>query len=787
MANESHAEKITNPPDNVQDKTAFIFNNLSQLNLQTKCDEIKEILIKEYYPWMSQYLVLKRASIEINFHTLYSNFLDALKMPELLILTTNETFRNIKVLLRSDKSIANFSDRSLLKNLGHWLGMLTLGRNRPILHNDIDLKSLVLEAYNKGQQELLYVVPFVAKVIESCAKSKVFKPPNPWTMAIMNVLAELHQEPELKLNLKFEIEVLCKNLNIDVTDLKPAYYLKDPERPAKIVHQLSPPSKASKEKEAAAIPPPPGIPAIPATSANEETGSGAGTSAASPASSGIEAIATGPAEPRYGFNDISLQTYSSCISQHMIINPNIALFHTHPQLKQIVRTALERTINDWVIPVVDRSIKIALKTTESIIRKDFALDPDESVMRSAAQYMARNLSAGMAMITCKDQLIPAIQGNVKNAFSSALPQQQKEQIEVAATQIANDNVELVCAFIQKSAIEKCTPEVDKLLQPELDIRKLARQENSSYCDSRALTYQAERMPQPIRLKVGAIPPAQLSVYEEFGRNIPGFQRLTDRDTFPKVETPGMSAGTPASIASVLSSNIPLATNSTGHLGPGNFGGDEIGLLYDELISKCEQFIQFCTSFPQLAVQINNVKLLNEILLMTRQHRDQAAAVNLLNKAVEGLMEGYVVIPDCLEPMKLYRDIHLRVLRLLQDNRAFGAVYANKAIARCMIECREAIRYNFDAIDLLISTNFVNLQQYDFSLAQLLEAGNYAAVTFATKLLQVSFEVIILSFSLCTFLRCLNLVENSVKKRFRFKIFLFIFRLIFIGVFSEQPA
>lgn len=78
-----------------------------------------------------------------------------------------------KVLLRSDKGIANFSDRSLLKNLGHWLGMLTLGRNKPILYIDLDIKSLLVEAYNKGQQELLYVVPFVAKVLESCAKSKV--------------------------------------------------------------------------------------------------------------------------------------------------------------------------------------------------------------------------------------------------------------------------------------------------------------------------------------------------------------------------------------------------------------------------------------------------------------------------------------------------------------------------------------------------------------------------------------------------------------------------------------
>lgn len=45
---------------------------------------------------------------------------------------------------------------------------------------------------------------------------KVFKPRNPWTMSVMNCLAELHQEPELKLTLKFEVEVLCKALNIDI-------------------------------------------------------------------------------------------------------------------------------------------------------------------------------------------------------------------------------------------------------------------------------------------------------------------------------------------------------------------------------------------------------------------------------------------------------------------------------------------------------------------------------------------------------------------------------------------
>lgn len=67
----------------------------------------------------------------------------------------------------------NFSDRSLLKNLGHWLGMITLARNRPILLDNIDLKMLLVEAFNNGHQELLFIVPFIAKILESCSKSKV--------------------------------------------------------------------------------------------------------------------------------------------------------------------------------------------------------------------------------------------------------------------------------------------------------------------------------------------------------------------------------------------------------------------------------------------------------------------------------------------------------------------------------------------------------------------------------------------------------------------------------------
>lgn len=50
-----------------------------------------------------------------------------------------------------------------------------------------------------------------------------------------------------------------------------------------------------------------------------------------------------------------------------------------------------------------------------------------------------------------------------------------------------------------------------------------------HCDSAVLTYQTARMPEQIRLKVGGISSAQFSVYDEFARNIPGFQPMTERD------------------------------------------------------------------------------------------------------------------------------------------------------------------------------------------------------------------------------------------------------------------
>ncbi len=69
------------------------------------------------------------------------------------------------------------------------------------------------------------------------------------------------------------------------------------------------------------------------------------------------------------------------------------------------------------------------------------------------------------------------------------------------------------------------------------MRKHARTEGRRYCDPVVLTYQAERMPEQIRLKVGGVTQHQITVYEEFVRNVPGFQPTNHDGSFMKQQPP----------------------------------------------------------------------------------------------------------------------------------------------------------------------------------------------------------------------------------------------------------
>ncbi|KAI8028718.1 CCR4-NOT transcription complex subunit 1 [Camellia lanceoleosa] len=102
------------------------------------------------------------------------------------------TYENCKVLLGSELIKSSSEERSLLKNLGSWLGKITIGINQVLRAREVDPKSLIVEAYEKGL--MIAVIPFTSKILEPCQNSLAYQPPNPWTMGLWKEWLQYFQD-----------------------------------------------------------------------------------------------------------------------------------------------------------------------------------------------------------------------------------------------------------------------------------------------------------------------------------------------------------------------------------------------------------------------------------------------------------------------------------------------------------------------------------------------------------------------------------------------------------------
>ena len=129
------------------------------------------------------------------------------------------------------------------------------------------------------------------------------------------------------------------------------------------------------------------------------------------------------------------------------INHQLPLFQKRPELTCCVQTAIESATSGRLgKEVVVRSITMTLVTAENIIKKDFSLDPEESRMRMAAQYMVRHIAAAAVLIYARDQLSTEIKNNLVQNFTANIPkqiltQQVYQEVEEAANCVTADNLE----------------------------------------------------------------------------------------------------------------------------------------------------------------------------------------------------------------------------------------------------------------------------------------------------------------------------------------------------------
>lgn len=137
-----------------------------------------------------------------------------------------------------------------------------------------------------------------------------------------------------------------------------------------------------------------------------------------------------------------------------------------------------------------------------------------------------------------------------------------------------------------------------------------------YCDAVALTYQAERIPEQIRLKVGGISPLQMSVYEEFARNIPGFLPLSERDSALFIPKP-----------TVVMEPPPTHTTTSFQMSQ----SDDLVTLFEKLALEADQFIQATNGQGIYATMYDCMVLIRECLMFSMHNREIGSNIATIQK------------------------------------------------------------------------------------------------------------------------------------------------------------
>lgn len=468
----AHAGDYPVPETATVDKVHFLVNNITNTNVDVKAKELAAVVAQDFYPWFANYLVVKRAAQEPNFHPVYVLLVEKWGDKSLRNNLVSITVHYCKVMLGSRLLKSNSSERTLLKNLGSWLGKLTLGCNKPVRQKHLDIKQTILRAYSQGM--MLPILSFVRHLMEPCATSIAFKPPNPWTMAILGLLVEIYNLEGIRTSIKFEVELLFKQMDLLLSDVEPS----------NLIEGLPRDMDNNMDFAVAKVAPSP----QPISRTGEVSDQGQPAPALDPA-----VIASLP----------SLA----------VINPQLSMVGERLQLKSLVVMSIERALVEIIAPVVERSVTIACMTCQQLISKDFAFEGDVDTVRKAANTSVAGLAQSLALVTAREPLRIAVTNNLRSLLAQRLEPSALEQV---ITLLVSDNLDLCCQIIEKAAGERSQRELDERLAPSYSARAKARAAGQVFKDPAFRDGQLPAsLPDALKAKPGALTAQQQKVYQDF--------------------------------------------------------------------------------------------------------------------------------------------------------------------------------------------------------------------------------------------------------------------------------
>ena len=485
------------PNESLSDRLLFFVNNMTADKLSGKISETKDLLHEKYYSWFSNYLVAERAKLEPNNHALYASLvfeLDAIFYEFVL----ETTILEIEHLLCCFKDTAN--ERQSLKNLGAWLGNITLANDRPLKRDQVALKYLLVEAFDFNT--LPVVIPLVSKILEQASHSKIFRPPSPWVLGILKVLAELYDCADLKLNLKFVIEVLLNAFDMKVKDITPSTIVRthNPNPEALAAMFGFRPVSAMPDLGSLAL----------ENDQNFQMQQHLQQQALLQQQQNLQQQHPSARQDDY----MSPAASTSQLDASFSNLKGTTVFVQNPNLRRAFQASLARAVRECAVPILNRVSEAVLTTTEALIRKDFATELDVAKFRKSYQILAQQLAHSMVICSGRKILSETVEATMLQLLGL---QVNPSEFPLAELNLAiQGNVDLCVDIVENLAASNIGELIEERMRPQVATRE-RHPAGTPFMDPAVSEYVLQ-LPFPLGLPREGVRDAQLQIYSNFGSN-----------------------------------------------------------------------------------------------------------------------------------------------------------------------------------------------------------------------------------------------------------------------------
>lgn len=676
--------KQEDPSEAVSDKLLFLINNMTGDNM--KVNEIKEFLDEQYFSWFANYLVVDRAKAEPNNHDLYSRFVLTFDNPIFFEYVLSVSLKEVERLIRNFKD--STTERNQLKNLGAWLGKITLANDKPLRRDQIAFKFLLVEAFDF--KSLPLIIPFVCKILDQAQYSKIFKPPNPWVLGIIKVLAELYECADLKLNLKFEIEVLLNSFKLKIKDIEPSTLIRS--------HNPNPAALAAMF----------GIHSETVTLANDMSRLVLDT---------VEPIETVPLQQaqQQQMRQVPLtqQVNEPVLDTSFSNLVGNTIFTQHANLRRAFQASLSRSVRECAVPILTRVSEAVLTTTEAMMKKDFSTERDPQKFRKCYQILAQQLSHSMVLCSGRKLLSETIEATMVHLLASGSSDFQLSELHAAI----QANVGLCVDIVSKIALDNITELIDEKMKRYVTIRE---QHNPAdpFLDENVSEY-ALRLPEPLGLNPSGLSPKQLQIYESFGTNSVKLDQVHSQTLANLQQQQNLIQAPTADIQ--VDSQPPISQD------------DQITFeqLFLVITQNCEKAIQLLDEVTESRLQ----DLAPTHPIMTALTQALTIAQNNALKYPELLLKAAQYAVNFLFTQTHENPMFTEIYVVVLDKLCEYSPSTAKDVTWWLVHSSDQRKFNMPVMYALLKVQLVSPSKLDSSIGRLItESKNPVVIEFAASLL-----------------------------------------------------